>query len=63
MKMTGWKTWVAGIGSMVAGVGTIISALGSDMPAGDGISSGIGMIVAGLAVIGIGHKIEKGGSK
>jgi hypothetical protein len=57
--MTGWKTWAAGIGSIVSGVGMIIVAVSSDPINGELITSGIALIIAGLGLLGIGHKIEK----
>ena len=54
--MSGWKTWAAGIGGILSGLGMIGSALGG----GDAsINDGVQLIIGGLAIIGIGHKIEK----
>lgn len=54
--MSGWKTWAAGIGMILAGLGQVGMALGG----GDGdMNSGVQTILAGLAIIGIGHKVEK----
>ena len=50
--MSGWKTYVAAVGTAVLGVAAIM--------AGD-VTGGIQQIIAGLALIGIGHKIEKSG--
>lgn len=57
--MTGWKTWAGGIAGILTGLAIVISALSS----GDysHISEGVLAISGGLAVIGIGHKIEKAG--
>jgi len=57
--MKGWKTWVAGIGTILTGVGQLAMALSGQ---GDvDFNSAITTITAGLAIIGIGHKIEKTG--
>jgi len=54
--MTGWKTWVAGIGMIATGFGLI----GKEIAEGThNYSEGIQMVLAGLGLIGIGHKIEK----
>lgn len=50
--MTGWKTWTAAIGMILYGVGGLMAGQhGYDVAAG--------FVTAGLATIGIGHKIEK----
>ena len=48
--MTGWKTWVAGLGAIIYGAVLII---------GGHTEQGITLILSGLAALGIGHKIEK----
>jgi hypothetical protein len=48
--MKGWKTWLAGLGTIALGVYEI--KIGNT-------ESGIQKILAGLGLIGIGHKIEK----
>lgn len=50
--MLGWKTWVAGIGSILWGIiGAIVGVHSwTEVP---------NYILAGLAALGIGHKIEK----
>ncbi len=52
MKMKGWKTWTAAGAMVVLG---IVDIANGDMP------SGMTKISAALAMIGIGHKIEKTG--
>ena len=61
MKMTGWKTWSAAIASIASGVAMLASCLASDVPLAQNehLVDGIGLVVAGLGMIGIGHKIEK----
>ena len=67
--MGGYKTWVAGLGLIATGAGMVLSAilpaLGGDLVGVDWatVQSGIAMAGAGLAAIGIGHKVEKIGKK
>lgn len=49
--MKGWKTWAAAIAVAILGV---IDIINGDTP------NGIEKIAGGLALVGIGHKIEKG---
>ena len=58
--MTGWKTWTAAIGLIASGVGMILTGFASDPINFELIAAGWGSIMAGLALVGIGHKIEKG---
>lgn len=51
-NMTGWKTWVAAIASMAYGAGGFIGGL-------HGPDVAVSFITGGLALIGIGHKVEK----
>ena len=50
--MKGWKTWLAGIGSILWGVIGIVTGTHD-------LEVGIGFITGGLGIIGIGHKLEK----
>ena len=52
--MTGWKTWTAAALSVLYGVGGLIFGFHN-------IDIAMGFVVSGLALIGIGHKIEKSG--
>jgi hypothetical protein len=55
--MKGWKTLAGGIGMILTGIGTIAMALSGQ---GDtDVQSGLTLITGGLAVIGIGHKLDK----
>ncbi len=55
--MGGWKTWAAAIGMWLTGLGLLISGyVNSDAAR---ITEGITTILAGLALVGIGHKLEK----
>jgi len=57
--LTGWKTWVAAIGGMAAGVAKMASSAVSDPLDANGVYEGFIIFLAGLAALGIGHKIEK----
>ncbi len=60
VPMSGWKTKAGGIGMILTGAGSILTALsGADGFSFDSIQGGIALITGGLAVLGIGHKIEK----
>lgn len=50
--LNGWKTYLAAVG--MAALGIVAIAQG-DIP------SGVQQLVAALALVGIGHKIEKSG--
>ena len=50
--MKGKKTWLAAIVSIVYGLGGMIADLHD-------ADTGVGFIVAGLGMIGIGHKVDK----
>lgn len=55
--MTGWKTWAAGIGSILGGAAMIANSFAT----GDysHMAEGWGLVVGGLAIIGIGHKVDR----
>ena len=57
--MGGWKTWVGGGGMILAGIGQCAMAFAGQGDAD--ITGGVALISGGLAVIGLGHKIEKAG--
>jgi hypothetical protein len=60
--MSGWKTWAGGIGAILGGLGRIGVALSDGFSwaqDSQAITEGWSLIAGGLAVIGIGHKIEK----
>jgi len=50
--MEGWKTWLAA--ACMAGLG-VVSIYNGDVP------GGLQQISTGLALVGLGHKIEKAG--
>lgn len=56
--MTGWKTWVGGIGGILAGLALIADGVVNNFDFSK-ISQGVLAVSAGFAAIGIGHKIEK----
>jgi hypothetical protein len=57
--MGGWKTWVAAIGLIASGIGMIATGFVAEPMNFDMIVAGWGSIMAGLALVGIGHKLEK----
>ena len=57
--MSGIKTWIAGIGGIAAGVALILNGIAADGFSFDALKEGIGLIVGGLGLIGLGHKVEK----
>jgi len=59
--MSGWKTWAAGIGTILTGLGAIGAAVAKDGLDFSAIQAGALTVLAGLGVLGIGHKIEKSG--
>jgi len=50
IMMTGYKTWLAVVGMVLLGIVDIINGM---------TEAGITKIVGALALVGIGHKIEK----
>ncbi len=50
--MRGWKTWVAAAGSVLWGIGGLLAGL-------HGLDVAIGFVTGGLALVGLGHKLEK----
>jgi len=55
--LNGKKTYVAGFGSMLTGAGMLVNGfLTQDW---DQINAGWQMLLGGLAVVGIGHKLAK----
>lgn len=59
--MSGWKTWAAGIGMILFGLGMVGKGIAADPVSQDDIKAGAESVLAGLAILGIGHKIEKSG--
>lgn len=51
-KMTGWKTWTAGIGMIVWGVTGAIAGMHTPDEAAS-------ICLQGVAVLGLGHKLDK----
>lgn len=50
--MTGWKTWLAALASIIYGVVGVMANLHD-------ASTGMQFVLQGLALVGLGHKIEK----
>ena len=57
--MKGWKTWVAGIGTILTGLGMIAAGVTKEGFSLEAVKGGALTVWAGMGVIGIGHKIEK----
>ena len=57
--MTGWKTKLGGAGMILSGLGMLIGGYVANPINGEMMAEGVTLISAGLAAIGIGHKIEK----
>lgn len=59
-KLDGYKTKIGGVGLILVGVTGIISQIFPDqgLPVVD-LETAIGSMAAGLAALGIGHKVEK----
>ena len=60
--MSGWKSKVAGVGAMLTGLGMMIVGVLKDTIDMDAIKTGWEMLLGGLAVLGIAHKVEKAGT-
>lgn len=50
--MKGWKTWLAAGVSVIYGIGGWVGGLHD-------FDAAVKLVVTGLALVGIGHKIEK----
>lgn len=57
--MSGWKSKAAGVGAMLTGIGMMFTGVLKDTIDMDLIKTGWEMMLGGLAVLGIAHKIEK----
>lgn len=58
--ISGWKTYVAGFGSIVTGVvGLVLHFIDPANSAALTIEQAAALIWGGLGLIGIGHKIDK----
>ena len=58
--MTGWKTKLGAVGIAATGVAMIVEGLVGEAVDPTKVWEGITIISGALAVVGIGHKIEKG---
>ena len=59
--MKGWKTWAAAIGGFATGISLVATGLVAEPLDPGQIYQGIMTIIGALAIVGIGHKIEKSG--
>jgi len=59
--MKGWKTLLAGVGTILLGASQIVLAFAKP-EAGTSVEAGMQTMLAGLAVVGIGHKLDKAAS-
>ena len=50
--MTGWKTWVAGLGMIGYGIGGAVAGMHTPDQA-------MQICLQGMAVLGLGHKLDK----
>ena len=57
--MGGWKTWLAAIAGICTAVGMIITGFLAEPMDWDMVGKGWAALIAALALIGIGHKVEK----
>ena len=57
--MKGWKTWTAALGLMLAGAGKALQALTAEIPEPGALMEGVQLVLSGLALVGLGHKLEK----
>ena len=56
--MNGYKTYAAGIGTALLGLAQCVLAFAKP-EAGISLDQGIQTLFAGLAIVGIGHKLDK----
>ena len=59
IEMNGWKTKASGVGAILSGVALLISGLAGPTFNFDAIQQGALTVIAGLGVLGIGHKLSK----
>lgn len=57
--MKGWKTLMAGVGLICTGLGLIAKEI---VEGTWNLQTGVTTLLSGLAVIGLGHKLDKGPS-
>ena len=57
--MSGWKTWAAGIGAIAGGVALVLKGVAGDSLDFQSIKEGIAAVIAGLGIIGVGHKVDR----
>ena len=58
--INGWKTYVAAAGTILTGLGMIASGLTKEGGFSfENIQGGVQTVLAGLALVGVGHKLDK----
>lgn len=57
--MSGWKTWAAGIGAILGGAALVLKGIAGDSLDFESIKQGVAAIIAGLGVLGVGHKVDR----
>ena len=58
--MGGYKTWIAAIGTILTGLGMIGAGLSKEGGFSfENIQGGVQTVLAGLALVGVGHKIDR----
>lgn len=58
--MTGWKSKLSGVGIILGGLALVIKGVTADGFDFDSVKQGIAAVLAGLAILGIAHKLDKG---
>ena len=58
--MGGYKTWIAAIGTILTGLGMISACLTKEGGFSfENIQGGVQTVLAGLALVGVGHKLDR----
>lgn len=57
--LDGYKTFLAGLGMIAAGIGILVKPFSEGMFFGEATMEGYQMVMGGLALWGIGHKLDK----
>jgi len=57
--MKGWKTNTAAIGAILGGLALVAKGVSGDSFDFESIKQGVAAVIAGLALVGVGHKLDK----